>query len=353
MALKINFNKDSRLRFIQILLAVVLLLFTILVKDYIVSLVLAIIFAGLSSPVYNWFLKRFKGRKKISSITTLIFFLLVIVIPSVFLLFEIVDQASMVSKQILPFLEKQLQNQNIGTHKLPDWIPFRKQLTPYTEDIFSKISELIGSLSQMIVDGLGSLTKSTFAFFLNAFVMLYGMYYFLVNGSSLLKKTQYYLPLTKTEFKELTSTVISISKATIKGAFLIGILQGVLVGIGFSVAGIPGAVFWGSIAAILSVIPSVGTSIVYVPAGLYLLFNGEIAYGIGLLIWGFGVVSSVDNFLRPMLVGKDTQMPDVIILVTTLGGIGMFGISGIVIGPLIAGLLMSILKIYRKFLSKT
>ncbi|MFV0565964.1 MAG: AI-2E family transporter [Flavobacteriaceae bacterium] len=345
-----GYNNENRRQFIRILLIIALILFFILIKDYIIPLVLAVIFTGLLHPFYSKLLKRFKGKKTLASVTTLVLFLMLIVIPSVFLLWEIVEQAGLVSKQIFPVLEKQLTNSAATQPNLPDWMPFKEELEPYREQIFDKVSELIGSLSNLIIGGLSALTQGTFSFFLSTFVMLYALYYFLVSGKSILNKAHNYLPLTNTEFNLLANQVASISRATIKGAFLIGIIQGVLVGLGFWVCGIPAFVFWGSVAAVISVIPSVGTAVVYVPAGLYLIMVGNVGYGIGLLVWGFGVVSTVDNFLRPALVGKDVQMPDVLILVTTLGGIGLFGISGIVIGPLIAGLLMSLVSIYRNVL---
>ncbi|MFV0541875.1 MAG: AI-2E family transporter [Aestuariibaculum sp.] len=348
--IKGGFSKSSRESFIRVLLLVALVLFCILIEDYIVPLILAVIFAGLLSPLYKRLLKRFKGKKNLASVATLILFLLLIVVPSIFLIWEIVEQAAFVSKKVFPLLEVQLSTAKAQQPQLPHWMPFKNELEPFKEQILSKMSELIGSLSSMILSGLSALTQGTFAFFLNTFVMLYALYYFLVSGKSILNKAHNYLPLTDKEFSLLANQVASISRATIKGAFLIGVIQGVLVGIGFAVVGIPGAVFWGSVAAIMSIIPSVGTSIIYVPAGIYLLMTGEVGYGIGLLVWGFGVVSSVDNFLRPALVGKDVQMPDVLILVTTLGGIGMFGVSGIILGPLIAGLFISLVKIYRAIL---
>lgn len=348
--MKTKFTPDSRQRFIRLLLLIAFVLFFILIKDYIIPLILAIIFAGLLSGVYNWSLKRFKGRTILASITTIVLFVLVIVIPSVFLLWEIIDQAGLVSEKIFPIIEKQIEDGEASKLKLPNWVPFKSHLEPYNEQILNKFSELIGSLSNLIIDGLSSFTQGALVFFLNVFVMLYAMYFFLIYGKELLQKTSAYLPLTKEEFNTLTQKVTSISRATIKGAFLIGIIQGILVGLGFAFAGIPGAIFWGSVAAIMSIIPSLGTAIVYMPAGVYLILSGNVGTGIGLLVWGFAIVSSVDNVLRPSLVGKDTQMPDVLILVSTLGGITAFGISGIIIGPLITGLFISISNIYRDFL---
>ncbi|WP_369048757.1 AI-2E family transporter [Tenacibaculum sp. UWU-22] len=343
-----QFNYQKRQQFVRFLLLTTLVLFCFLIKDYIVSLVLAVIFSGLLSPVYKWVLKGCKKRKALASAITIVLFVLLIVVPFFLILVEIINQASFVSKQIFPFIKEQISTFSFQEIKLPTWLPFSNQLEPYTGEIFTKISQFLGGVSNIVVKMLTNFTQGTFVFFLNAFVMLYAMYYFLISGNNILNKANNYLPLTKDEFNMLAHQVISISRATIKGAFFIGIIQGFLVGVGFWFVGLPGAVFWGAVATIISIIPSIGTSLVYIPAAMYLLIVGKIEYGIGLFIWGVGIVSTIDNILRPKLVGKDTQMSDVLILVTSLGGIGMFGISGIIIGPLIAGVFISLLNIYKK-----
>jgi len=138
----------------------------------------------------------------------------------------------------------------------------------------------------------------------------------------------------------------SVTRATLKGTLLIGILQGGLAGIAFALAGIDNAVFWGTVMAVLSIIPSIGSALVWVPAAIILLVQGNVASGIGLLAFCGVVVGSLDNVLRPILVGKDTKMHELMIFFGTLGGIMMFGISGIFIGPLIASLFVTIWELY-------
>lgn len=129
---------------------------------------------------------------------------------------------------------------------------------------------------------------------------------------------------------------------------VIGVIQGTLGGIGFAVAGIEAAVFWGAIMAVLSVLPGIGATLVWAPAVIYLLLSGETFAGLGLLLWSAGVVGTIDNFLRPMLVGRDTEMPDLLILLSTLGGLALFGASGLVLGPILAALFMTVLAIYSR-----
>jgi predicted PurR-regulated permease PerM len=145
---------------------------------------------------------------------------------------------------------------------------------------------------------------------------------------------------------------ISITRATLKGTIVIGVLQGTLAGAAFAVAGIPAAVFWGAVMALASIVPVLGTAIVWLPAVAYLLFQGDIVAGLGLLTWCVIVVSSVDNIVRPRLVGSDTRMPDVLVLLSTLGGIAMFGATGVVIGPVVAGLFLTSWHIFAATFSR-
>jgi predicted PurR-regulated permease PerM len=139
---------------------------------------------------------------------------------------------------------------------------------------------------------------------------------------------------------------VSVTRATLKGPLVIGVIQGGLAGVAFALVGIQGALFWGTIMAVLSIIPAVGAAIVWIPAVIYLLGTGQIAAGLGLLVWCGLVVGSSDNVLRPILVGKDTKMPDFLVLLSTLGGIGVCGALGVIIGPIVAALFLTVWELY-------
>ena len=152
--------------------------------------------------------------------------------------------------------------------------------------------------------------------------------------------------LTSEDKKRLIDKGQSVTRATIKGTLVIGIVQGTLAGLAFAVVGIAGAAFWGTLMAVLSMIPAVGTALVWVPAVIYLYIKGQVVAATGLLIWCAAVVGTVDNVLRPRLVGGDTEMPDLLILVSTLGGLSMFGAIGIIVGPIVAALFLVVWDIF-------
>jgi predicted PurR-regulated permease PerM len=139
---------------------------------------------------------------------------------------------------------------------------------------------------------------------------------------------------------------VSVSRATLKGTVIIGVIQGTLAGMALAVAGIQGAAFWGTIMTVLSIIPGVGTALVWLPAAIFLMATGSVASGVVLIVFCGAVVGSVDNFLRPRLVGKDTQMHDLLILFSTLGGLLLFGVVGFILGPILAALFVTVWDIY-------
>ena len=176
--------------------------------------------------------------------------------------------------------------------------------------------------------------------------MLYSMYYFLTHGAKVLDKILYYIPLSANEENRMVEKFASVSRATLKGTLIIGVVQGGLAGLAFAVIGIDGAFFWGTIMAVLSIIPGVGTALVWIPAAVFLFAVGRPIAALLLTVWCVGLVGTVDNVLRPWLVGKDTKMPDLLILLGTLGGLVLFGAAGIIVGPIVAALFVTVWEIY-------
>ena len=178
------------------------------------------------------------------------------------------------------------------------------------------------------------------------FVVLYAMYFFLKDGKAVLDKMLYYVPLPAEDESRMLERFMSVSRATIKGTLIIGAIQGALGGLAFAVAGISGAAVWGTMMAFLSAVPGLGHALVWVPVTVYLAVTGQWSAALGILAWCAGVVGSVDNFLRPWLVGKDTELPDLIILVSTLGGFVLFGPLGFIVGPIVAALFVTVWDLY-------
>jgi predicted PurR-regulated permease PerM len=230
--------------------------------------------------------------------------------------------------------------------RVPYLAELQEQYQTYSAQIIEKLGELAGRASSFLVNSLSSATKGTVGFFFQLFVMVYAMFFFLVGGRATLDRGLVYIPLPQSDKDLLVDKFVSVARATLKGTFVVGLVQGGLAGLALAVAGIEGAAFWGTIMVVLSVIPGIGTAMVWGPAVIYLFAIGKTTAAIGLAVWCALVVGTVDNFLRPKLVGADTKMPDLLILLSTFGGLSMFGAVGLVLGPIIASLFIAVWQIY-------
>jgi predicted PurR-regulated permease PerM len=333
-------------RFVLLMVFSISVVFAATIKGFLAALFLAAVFTGLVYPVYRWLLRRFRGRETLASATTLLLVLVAIVVPLIGFFGIVVSQAVEVTDIVAPWLERQIQSSAGGTRPLPEWVPFAEHIEPYRAQITAKLATFANKAGGFVLGSLSKVTQVTAVFLINLFVMLYAMFFFLIKGPAIVRLVLGYLPLSDADKNNILDVGLSVSKATMKGTLVIGIVQGALGGLGLAVAGIPGAAFWGTIMVVLSIIPGIGTALIWVPAVIYLLISGATTAGIGLAIWSAGVVGTVDNVLRPRLVGKDTSMPDLLILVSTLGGLSLFGALGLVVGPVIAALFLAAWTIF-------
>jgi predicted PurR-regulated permease PerM len=167
------------------------------------------------------------------------------------------------------------------------------------------------------------------------------MFFFLTGGPGLLRAVLAYLPLTETDKQRMVGKFVSVTRATLKGTILIGAAQGFLGGVAFWAADIDGAIFWGTVMTVLSIIPGIGAALVWLPAAVVLMVSGSLWRGIALIVFCALVVGSVDNVLRPRLVGQDTKMHELLIFFSTLGGLMLFGGTGFILGPILAALFVT------------
>lgn len=306
----------------------------------------AAVIAVMFYPVYTWF------RKHISTGISLTFTLCTVVIT---LLLPLAILSVLVVNESIDLY------QSVASHDLRDALNTAQTwfagtpVAPYIEDAKREwptyISKFAGATSSAVFSTVKSITQNSIQFLFMLFIMFYTLYYFLKDGKYMLHRLMHLSPLGDTYeemlYKQFTSTV----RATLKSTLIVGGVQGALGGILFWVAGIEGALIWALIMVVLGIIPAVGPPLVLIPAGIITLLLGNIGGGIALLI-GAVLISFVDNLLRPPLIGKDIQMHPLLVLFATLGGIFLFGVSGFVIGPVLAALYTSIMSIYEHYYKK-
>jgi predicted PurR-regulated permease PerM len=334
--------------FLLLLVVAISLLFFAMVRSFLMAVFLAAIFSGLLYGLYQRLLRWFKGRASLASVATILIFIFALLIPLSGFLGIVTTQALDVSQAVGPWLKQQATRRD-EVEALIQRLPFADVVAPYQGQITQKVAELAENLGEFVFARLAAATRGTVMFFFMLFVMLYAMFFFLKDGPAVLNRILYYMPLSPEAENRLVERFVSVTRATIKGTLVIGVVQGALAGAAFAVAGIKGAAFWATVMAVLSILPGIGIALVWVPAAIYLVVIGKTAAAVALALWCGLVAGTVDNLLRPRLVGRDTQMPDLLILLATLGGLVLFGAVGIVVGPIVAALFLTIWDIYGEF----
>jgi predicted PurR-regulated permease PerM len=209
-----------------------------------------------------------------------------------------------------------------------------------------KMAEALGRSSDVLTQRAFLIGQGTLEFVVNFFVMLYLLYFFLRDGRSLAKEAEKAMPLAPDHTRRVMKEFATVVRATVKGNVTVALVQGALGWLAFWFLDINGALLWGAVMALLSLLPAVGAALVWGPVALYLLTTGSLGAGLGLIAWGVLVIGLVDNVLRPILVGKETRMPDWLVLIATLGGLAVFGLNGFVIGPVIAAVFIAAWEIF-------
>ena len=302
--------------------------------------VLAIIFA----PLHRWLTTRMGQRRTPAALATVVIILLIVILPAA------VIAASLVRESIGVYARVQSGELDFARMfdqvwaVLPSWVTSALQALGLTElgDLQGKLSEGLTKGLQFFVTLAYSIGQNAFAFVVSFFVMLYLLFFLLRDGGGLLRRIRDAMPLDEGVKLELASKFTAVIRATVKGNVVVAIAQGALGGLIFFLLGINAALLWAVLMAFLSLLPAVGAALVWFPAALYLLATGATWQGVVLVAYGVLVIGLVDNVLRPILVGKDTKMPDYVVLVTTLGGMAIFGINGFVIGPVIAAMFIAV-----------
>lgn len=339
---------NLRTAFVLLLVVTVTVLFLAVIWPFFKPLLLGALLAGLFHPLYRWITRLLGGRVSLGAAVTLLVLFVLGLGPVSAFLGIVLQQALTMSDQALPWL-----NQHLGaatTFNAQEWMvqkfPAVAKYVPSQEQLLQQVGIAAKTAGTFLVGFASRMTATTAAFLLNLFVMLYAMFFFFRDGNKILERIFYYTPLNDEDETRMLTQLSSITRATVKGTLVIGVIQGALAGIAFWFAGITGAALWGTIMTILSIIPGIGSALVWVPAVIILYATGQYLTATLLAVWCAAVVGTIDNFLRPVLVGRDAKMPDLLILIGTLGGLFLFGPIGFIVGPIICGLFLTVWDIY-------
>lgn len=319
-----------------------LLLFVELYKPVLWAAVIALLF----QPVYEFFCRQFSQRKNLAAASTVLLVLLAVVLPT--FLFALA-----VGKEAASYVDD-IRDGKIDPAAtliwLGDLVPsarsFLESVGLETVDLSSRVGEAVATAGEFVTSKVLSVGQGAVRFVVSILLMLYLIYYFLIDGKKLLTETFRALPLSQESENRLANQIAVVAKATVKSLLVMGVIQGVLGAITFALLGIRGAILWGVAMAISSIVPVVGTSLVWLPAALVLIAAGHWVKALILIGVGAFVIGTVDNLLRPVLVGRDADIPNYIVLLATLGALGLVGLSGFIVGPLVAAIFLTSWQIY-------
>ena len=329
------------------LVVAVSLVFGWLLTPFYEAIVWSAILAVLFAPLQRRLSARLGERPSLAAVITLLVILLMVILPLALIATTFVRELRMAytmfqagELEISAFLERLRDI-------LPAWAT--RQLEELDLSDVRGIREQVGAglarAGQFLAKRSLAIGENTFFFALNVFVMLYLLFFLLRDGGSVARRLRDAIPLQPELQGLLAGKFAEVVRATIKGSVVVAIVQGTLGGLIFWILGIHAALLWGVVMTFLSLIPAVGAGLVWAPAALYFLVTGGYWQGIVLVAFGVLVIGLVDNILRPILVGKSTRMPDYLVLVSTLGGISVLGVSGLVTGPLVAALFIAVWEV--------
>ncbi len=335
--------------FIAALALIISGIFLWMIRDYLAALFLAGVIALFLAKPHNWLAGKLGGRRGLAAGLLVTISVLAFIIPATLLLGVVAEQAIDVTQMVTPWVQTQVtQIREDGLTGLPDWLPFRDALIEYQASLAAQLGNLAGTVGRVLMGSLRAGTGGFLIATLNFFILVYALYFFLMSGREIGRSAVSLLPMTAEGRELLAERALSTIRATVKGSFLIALVQGSLTGIGLFVAGVPGSIFWAAVAALLSIIPMVGPPLIWIPASIWLFATGSPIAAVALAVWGAVFVGTSDNILRPILVGKDAKMSDLMVLISTLGGLTLFGAVGIIIGPVIAALFTSVWYLFRE-----
>ncbi len=319
-----------------ILLALLIVLSFFIIRPLIIPIIMALILAFIFSPVYNWLYKYTKS-KNLPVILIIAFIIIIILLPLWFLTPILIKQAFAIFQE----------TQHI------DFVTPLKSIFPdlfasqeFSAEIGAIMSSFISRITNSLVNSLSNLILNFPTLLLQLVVVLFTFFFVLRDKEKIMEYVKTLLPFSKDVEKKLLKYTTGITASLIYGQIVVGILQGIILGIGLFIFKVPNALFLTFIAILAGILPIIGTVIVWLPLAIYFFISGNTVSAWGIL--AFGIISStIDNFLRPLIVAKRTKINSAILLISMIGGLFFFGVLGLLLGPLIISYLLILLEIYR------
>lgn len=332
------------------LLIVVSIIFLLLLKPFFGPIFWAVAISVIFSPTTKWLQRKLPGYDNTHAVLTLLLCVVIVIIPLAFTLSSVVTQIADFYQRVESGEVDLTRPVERIQHAFPALEPWLERFGLDVEGLKSKATEGAMTVGKVLAQRSLVFGQSTFEFALGVGVMLYVSFFFLRDGDKIVALMYKALPLGDEREQLLFNKFAEVTRATVKGNVVVSLVQGTIGGVTFALLGIGAALLWGVVMAVASLLPAVGAAIVWVPVAIYLFATGQYVAATILVAVGALLIGLVDNILRPILVGRDTKLPDYLVLLSTLGGLVLFGLSGFVVGPLIAALFIAFWGIFiREF----
>lgn len=332
-------------RTIPILTAISILALVLMLESVLAPFIFACVLATLTWPLRETIIKWTNGRRGLTSFILIFGMIFLIGAPIAGVLLLAISQAQEFLRGIKP---AQVQEWFFLQSDRLDSLSVAQNLGVTSQSLQDKLQDGIANLASWSMNMAVSFGSNVLHSMVQLGITLMSLFYLYVSGDTFVRRVKNLVPLAESQVEDLLDVFRRTSKAIFKGNFVIGAIQGFLTGLLFLFTGLPSAVFFGVVAAMASLIPAIGSSLVWAPAAIYLLATGEIVRGLVMIGFGAGMISSVDNLMRPVLVGRDAGMHDLMVLLTTIGGLTYFGPVGLLFGPLVGAGVLAMIRLYEE-----
>lgn len=335
--------------FLLFLLVVALYFGYLIFRPYFAVIIMAAIFALIFHPVYNWLNEKLKDRPSVAAFLTVSAFVLIIIIPLINFFALLVRE----SIESYPLLEQSFSDENLSAtfqntlvfiETFQDKFPF---LEAATFDLKAILLDVSSSFTSFIVKNANVVIAGTTNFFISLFFMLITMYYLLKDGHEFMDRVMKLTPLPNKYDKKLFQKFKEVSKSTVISSLVTAVIQGILGGIAYAIVGLPATLFLAVATAIASLIPFVGTALVWVPVAIILFVSGNVFSAVFLIIWGIVIIGLSDNLIRTKLIQSQANIHPLLVFFSIFGGISLWGFLGIIFGPLVLAIILTVLHIYE------
>ena len=346
-------NRLYRLGFVLVLAVAAGGLFLFLIHTFVIDLFLAAILAGLIAPSFRRAVRLLGGRAAAAAGLVVVAALLAVALPLAAIATIVASDAIQLSGATVAWMQQAIADPGSIVAPIPKSLAASRELSAALTWFLPHAASAVAALAGYLSASLSIVLRGVGRLFLDIFVISFALVYFLQHGPALIGLIEERIPVARPEAQAIVDKTLKITAATLRSIVIGGAVDGTLVGIGFAFAGIGQPLFWGAVALVASQTPVLGCAVVWIPAAAFLLLAGHVLPGIALALWGTLISTVVDNFLRAYIVGRGGAIPAFLVLVSTLGGIAVFGAAGVLIGPVLTGVTIGIFDLYHRALKSS